>query len=200
MADESTRISSTMICPKPNASGHRFLISACDAVWDPGRFLPLEISRLVTDQNGDPAPDYGGFLQFPVPSVLEMLEAYDLFAGFRAVQDTYLNYINEAPPTATYERLRGNLVRVGWDVCTGNGWLSASAHGCFPINGITGEIDETNGFRPNEWGLLPVFEDALMWCSRNSTEIPEHAPWYPVEILLDEGSFHRLRASRAKVG
>jgi hypothetical protein len=155
------------------------------------------MSALVTDDVGNVAPDYGGFLQIPEPSMLEMLGDHGLFACFRAVQEIHLDLVGEVPPTAVYEELRASLVHMGWDICTGNGWLSASAHGCFPINGITGIIDEANGFQINDWGLLAAFEDAETLSCLNDAEIPVHAPWFPVEVLLDEGSFRRLVALRA---
>jgi hypothetical protein len=37
----------------------------------------------------------------------------------------------------------------------------------------------------------------VTWSRLNDAEISEHAPWFPVEVLLDEGSFRRLVDLRA---
>ena len=191
-------ISSTMICQRPKTASHRFLLSASDAVWEPVTTLPPEIATIVTDHIGNPEPDYAGFLQFPDASVLELIEASGHFACFRAVEEPRVEYVSEVPPTAVYQMLRSNLKQVGWDVCTGNGWTSASAHGCFPINGITGDIDQKYDHEINEWGLLTSLNSAETWVSINNADIPEHAPWYPVEVLLDETSYRRLTALRSQ--
>jgi hypothetical protein len=184
-------IVSMMICEGPRRVGDRLLLSASDGVWEPIVSLPAEIRALVTDDLGSHEPTYGGFLQILDRSVLEEVERRNLFACFRAVHQTNADHVGTDPNTALYSELHDELIYVGWDVCVGNGWASASYDGYFPMDSISGEL-EANEAQLNRWGLFSSLEDALECCALNDERIPDDSPWYPVAISVDESSYRRL--------
>lgn len=197
MADKDTPpadvlIASMMICQAPRAVGQRLLLSASDGVWEPVNPLPAEISVLVTDELGYPQPTYGGFLQLADRRVFEEVESRSLFACFRAVHKTYAAHVDTAPDASLYSDLIDELIHVGWDVCAGNGWASASYDGHFPIDTITGDLDEATEARLNRWALFSSLSDARECCALNDERLTESSPWYPVAIFVDEGSYRRL--------
>jgi hypothetical protein len=139
-------------------------------------------------------PSYAGFLQVTDEGALNILDELGLFACFRAVEVFRLPKIHAVPPSLLYTGLRANLMLVGWDVCSGNGWLSASSHGIFPINPFTGEVIDVDA-KINCFGLFDDADDAERCCAANNLGLSSHAPWYPVGVLLTAKSYERLRRS-----
>jgi hypothetical protein len=44
----------------------------------------------------------------------------------------------------------------------------------------------------NDWGLLNSLRDCCDYCELADREMPQDAPWYPVAVCLDKGTFRRL--------
>jgi hypothetical protein len=193
-------IASVMICMTPRYIRSRLILSCCDSVWTPVQTLPAEISEYFVDELGNPSINYGGFLQIINPSVLDLLPEKELFACFRCITKEYIEHVQVNPPKAIYSRLIDSLIFVGWDISTGNGWLSASCHGSFPINPYTGEELDQNVNKLNEFALFSDSNDCLLCCQTNNSLIPEHAPWFPVAVFVDPGSYARLKAIIEKTG
>ncbi|QIK79431.1 hypothetical protein G7077_11470 [Sphingomonas piscis] len=184
-------IASVMICGAPRAAGQKRLLSASDGVWEPACPLPSTIAALVTGELGNSSPKYGGFLQIADRRALPEIESQGLFCCFRAVHRAYLEHVQTAPNADLYSKLRDELIHVGWDVCTGNGWVSASYDGYFPMDTIGGGL-ESDEARLNEWALFGLLPDALACCALNNDRLPASKPWYPVSVCVDRGSHRRL--------
>ena len=146
-------IAFVMICQVPRALGDRILLSASDAVWEPVVLLPSDIRARVTDDLGNPSPTYGGFLQLLDLSVLKEIESRNLFVCFRAVHQTFAHLVLTVPDVVLYPELRDELIHLGWDVCIGNGWVSASTEGYFPMDAISGKMEANEGLL-NRWALF----------------------------------------------
>ena len=195
----SLNIASMMICSMPKYLNGMLLLSCSDSVWNPVDVLPDDIRPYVTDELGNQDIQYGGFLQLIDPKGLDLLSSKGLFACFRCITDQYLEHVGTCPPKDVYQSLIKNLKFMGWDIATGNGWLSASSHGSFPINPFTGIAVDSNNSKINEYGLFSSLDDCLKYCQINDTQIPEHAPWFPVAIYVDESSYIRLNKARQQL-
>jgi hypothetical protein len=185
-------VASIMVCAEPVYVNNRMIVSCCDAVWRPVENLPIEFNGYFTDEFGNKNVDYGGFLQMVNVDALKLIEKNSLYACFRCIDKNLIDYVQVCPPKLIYQGVQGNLKLIGWDIATGNGWLSASCHGCFPIDPFTGDALDENADKINKFGLFSSFDDCLVYCQKNNLQIPEHAPWYPVAICLDLSSFNRL--------
>ncbi|MCY7281103.1 MAG: hypothetical protein LH610_09465 [Sphingomonas bacterium] len=152
--------------------------------------LPSEIRALVTDDLGNPSPTYAGSLQLSDRSVFEEVESRNLFVCFRAAHQTYADHVQTVPNAALYSELRDELIHLGWDVCVGDGWVSASLEGYFPMDAINGKMEADEALL-NRWGLFASLEDALECCTQNNEQTSDY-PWYPVAIAVDESSYRRL--------
>ncbi len=192
-------VASMMICEAPKLLNKKLVLSCCDSVWKPVESLPDEIEPYFTDELGNKMVDYGGFVQIISLNVLKLLNKRGLFACFRCITEGYFKHIQANPPKEIYQNLFCDLKPVGWDIATGNGWLSASCHGRFPIDPFTGYETDQNADQINKYGLFSRLEDCLIYCQINNAEIPEHAPWYPVSIYVDKGSYARLKKILLKI-
>lgn len=190
-----TSIASAMLCQLPKIFNSRAMLSVSDSVWEPVDVLPMELKKYFTDEVGNHDVTYGGFLQLTSPKALELISDHDLFLCFRCIAETYLAHVQVCPPTRVYQRLVGDLRSMGWDISTGNGWLSASCHGHFPVDPFSGDTIDDNILQINKFGLFNNLDDCLKYCEINNSQIPEHALWFPVEIKLDVGSYSRLENS-----
>jgi len=125
-------------------------------------------------------------------NAIHLIGIRKLFACFRCIFKEYFECVQVCPPDIIYKRLFPDLLPMGWDIATGNGWLSASCHGCFPVNPFTGEMTIYDSNKINDYGLFAELDSCLEFCSLNNTLIPEHAPWFPVAIFVDRDSYIRL--------
>ncbi|NVN90287.1 MAG: hypothetical protein HXX11_06745 [Desulfuromonadales bacterium] len=185
-------IASMMVCGTPNLLKNRLILSCSDSVWSPIQTLPVELKRYFTDELGNSAVNYGGFVQMVDVHALGLLAEHGLFACFRCITENYLEQVQVYPPKAVYQKLIDDLIPMGWDISTGNGWLSASCHGCFPIDPYTGDEIDQHADKINKFGLFFTLDDCLTYCQTNNSLIPEHAPWFPVGIYVDKSSYARL--------
>ena len=135
----SLRVASVMICSIPKYRNGRLILSCCDAVWDAIELIPDDIAHYFTDELGNDFVEYDGFLQIKNIDVIPLLIKRDLFICFRCVTSEIVSYVQAYPTTGTYEKISNELNLMGWDIASGNGWLSASCHGCFPINPFNGQ-------------------------------------------------------------
>jgi len=194
-------VASVMICGLPKLVGHRLLVSASDSVWEPLAELPDEIQRHLTDEVGNPPQGnpprlYAGAVQIADTNALEEVKKLGAFACFRAVHDRFAGHVQTCPPSAIYAFLQGGFVHLGWDICVGNGWVSASTEGDFPLDGLSGRIEPECQHLFNEWSLLGSLDDARHYCELNDQWLPSDAPWYPVSVCVDERSYGSLEALR----
>jgi hypothetical protein len=189
---EELAIASMMLCKAPRSVNDRLMLSCCDAVWSPIEILPPELEPSFTDELGNSGVKYGGFLQIVDFNALRLLADRELYACFRCIGPEFLQHVQVNPPSRLYEKFFGDLVQVGWDIATGNGWLSASSHGCFPVDPFSGREIDQNAHMVNRFGLFSAFGDCLAYCQQNDSAIPEHAPWFPVAIRIDKDSYTRL--------
>lgn len=186
-------IVSAMICGPPRCFDHRLILSAYHGVWEAVNHLPKDIRPYVTDDVGNIKVEYGGLLQIRSAEIFEILKRHELYSCFRGVHVDYSKYIQAYPPDGIYENLEKDLTFVGWDIATSNGWSSASCEGMFPINPFTGEILDENIDQLNSYALFEELDSCLNYCRLNNNKLPENAPWYPVAVNLDNGSFNRLQ-------
>ncbi len=187
-------VASVMICGLPKHFGGRLILSGYHGVWEAVEELPTDIKQYFTDDVGNKSVSYGGLLQITNTKVLNMLPQWGLFACFRGIQEDYLKQVQAYPPKETYEHLINDLMLMGWDISTGNGWSSASCEGIFPINPFTGEATDENIVQLNRYGLFDSWENCLNYCHINNEKIPEYLPWYPVAVYVDQCSYKRLVA------
>lgn len=186
-------IASMMICRIPNFLKGRLYLSACDSVWSPVEYIDKFFNKYLTDEIGNTNVEYGGFLQMIDKTILDLLPKKNLYACFRGVEKNIIKHIDVYPIERIYRNILNELIFVGWDVCTGSGWLSASIHGHFPIDIKTGNNIDVNAEKINVFGLFESQYDCILYCDINNDNIPEHAPWYPVAIFLDKNSYTRLK-------
>ena len=189
---ENILLASMMVCNKPVYLNGRYIISAYDGVWDAVEELPDDIKSYFTSDIGDKVTGYGGFLQVINPQVLDILNERGLFTCFRGVEEKYLEFTNTVPPEKLYDRLFSQLRFVGWDICIGNGWRSASTDGYFPIDPFTGVAKDKNINQINRYGLFENLENCLNYCKLNNEKVPMDSPWYPVAVYLDQNSYNQL--------
>ena len=130
---KNIRIVSMMLCNIPKFVKGRIYLSASDCIWDPVEHVDKSIHTYFTDEYrspiGDENLDYGGFLQIIDTSTLKIIADRGLFACFRGIERNILDaikFIPNYPPNSIYEKISHHLVFMGWDICQGNGWVSAS--------------------------------------------------------------------------
>ncbi len=181
-----------MICETPRFTAGKFILSAYDGVWEPIKSIPEELSPYLSDEVGNTPPSYAGWLQMIDPIALAILRELLLFSCFRAVQERVQKQIDTCPVPEVYERVIMELEQVGYDVCTGNGWRSASCCGEYPIDSIDGSDRPQAIVGANRFGLIDDLMRAVEYCRRNDEIAPEDSPWYPVAVLIDKSSLQRL--------
>jgi hypothetical protein len=155
--------------------------------------LPDDLKPHFSDDVGNAPAHYGGFLQLKDVDVLPILNVQGLFACFRLVFPEILERLAVRPPTETYTALERNLQPMGWDIASGNGWLSASSHGCYPIDPFTGDSLDDHVREVNSFALFDSLADCEAFCDKNNVAIPEHAPWFPVLVCVDSWTHNRFR-------
>ncbi|WP_394155882.1 hypothetical protein [Loktanella salsilacus] len=179
-----TTIASVMICGTPKSPLGKPILSASESVWECIPDIPYDLKGLLTDDIGNSGPKYAGALQLVDPSAVDLIEKMGLHLCFRAVDKSLLPIISAVPNSAFYARIQEDLDIVGWDVCCGNGWLPASLVGDYPIDVLSGKEVGDDGQKTNELGLFATKNEALKNCAKNNDLVPEHAPFYPVAVML----------------
>jgi hypothetical protein len=192
---QTQSIVSMMLCNRPRSVGGRFWISASDSVWEPAAEVPEGFRRFLTDEIGNPEPNYFGSLQMIDSGLLLLLQSSEIFSCFRSVARNDLESINVVPNDEVYHQIENELKFIGWDICTGNGWLAASCHGIFPIDPFSGLEIDSNASMINQFGLFADYNNCLVYIDLNNQKIPEHAPWFPVGVFLTDKGFRRLTDS-----
>lgn len=187
-------LASVMVCGLPKYFGGRLILSGYHGVWEATEKLPDDIKSYFTDDVGNKDVSYGGLLQMVHKKAFDKISNLELFVCFRGVHEEYLELVQTRPPKEFYESLKDELVLIGWDISTGNGWCSASSEGLYPLDPFTGEILDENIKQLNEYGLFGALENCLEYCRLNNEEIPDNSPWYPVAIYIDKESSKRLQA------
>jgi hypothetical protein len=182
---------SMMLCPPPKRLNSRLMLSCSDAVWEPVREIPDELRESMTGELGNPCPNYGGFVFTRDPTAMQRIEAAHLFACFRVVHHNALAQV-DCPLAVKLSEFEIPSVFMGWDVATGNGWVSASFEGVYPIDPFDGKELSPDAIRTNSYGLFAHERDAAHYSTLNDHEVPSRAPWFPVAIYLDSSSAARL--------
>lgn len=172
-------------------------MSAYDGVWDPVETLPGELRPLLSDDVGNKPPSYAGSLQLTDARALDIIEELGMFACFRGIQREMLSHVDAYPNTEIYQEIYSQLELVGWDVCTGNGWRSASCDGDFPIDPFDGTMEDIDAVNVTRFGLINTLGLAKEYCDRNDRIAPEDCPWYPVAVLVSTSSLSRLLAPKS---
>lgn len=187
-------IASAMICVTPESVPGRIVLSADGNVWHSPKKIPNEIQAKVTDDFGRAQlDDFSNVQIFDFQTVSE-LEQMGLFCGFRAVERVRLEILGFQPPAMFYDEIIGELVFVGWDVCSSNNWSSASLHGRFPVDATAGQLDRVEGKYSNGFSLISDEKVCVKFCEMNNLSVAEHAPWYPVGLFVTIKSFARFQA------
>jgi hypothetical protein len=191
---ENIALASLMLCKPPMIRGGRLMLSACDAIWETVNIedIPDDQVRKFTDEIGNPEKAYAGNLQIVEPTALEELDKGDIYPCFRGVLLSDLKKTGTVPNSRLYENIIRSLVLVGWDVCVGNGWISASYEGIYPINPFSGEFLDGNSDQINLYGLFDQLSDCTECCSKNNDNSHGNEEWYPVAIYLTVESIRRL--------
>lgn len=186
-------IASMMICGDPKYTGGRHWLSASNSIWECVTEIPPTWQNLLTDDLGNPFPSHYDGLQMLDPHLLGLIDSAGLFACFRSVRlpNAALEGLN--PDPKVYQAIERELFHVGWDICSGNGWLSASCHGIFPVNPFTGEVINKGDLLINRFGLIDEYAHCEIYCELNNTAIAEHAPWFPVRVYISKIGAERLR-------
>jgi hypothetical protein len=185
-------IASVMLCPEPKTLSGRLMLSGCDSVWEPVRYVPDDLKPYFSDELGNARVEYGGFLFTNDSRVIPLLEKNNLFACFRGVYQKYLEHI-DCPLGIQLSHFGIPLKLMGWDIANGNGWVSASCEGYYPIDPFDGSALNGNTSQINQYGLFESEKDCLKYCELNDANVSEHAPWYPVAIFVDHNSYKRLK-------
>jgi hypothetical protein len=189
--EEDLYIASMMLCREPRVVGGYVMLSCSDSVWEPIRYVPEEIRPYFTDELGNKSIEYGGFLYTNDSHALTLLDKNQLYACFRGVSKNYLDVV-DCPLAIPLADFSIKLKLVGWDIANGNGWVSASCDGVYPIDPFDGSQLDGNANQINGHGLFDNLKDCLSYCAVNDESFPARAPWYPVAIYLDLMSFDRL--------
>ncbi len=188
---EDISIVSALICRSPLRRGGRYILSASPLGLDAA--IPEEVRARLTDGLGNPSPVWSEDVQFPDLAVLSLIEARGLVALFRGVRACDLDYVLGVAPAHRYAEILTHGSRLGWDICSGNGWLTASAHGAFPVDTVTGEALSDGGEALNGFALFDDLGDCLDWIAENDRDSPEHAPWYPVALYASQRTSSMLQ-------
>lgn len=181
---ENLEIASLMICSAPRRLGKRQMLSAFDGVWEPLSRVDCDLAPYLTDEVGNCPPSYAGSLQMTSSALLDVVKGTERYLCFRGVQRDVLEFLDVVPNTLSYHSIEDEFVLVGWDVCSGNGFLSASCHGIYPIDPFTGSDLDESVQRLNNVGLFKTLKQCVGYCAVNDKELPEHSPWFPVGVLI----------------
>lgn len=184
-------IASMMLCDRPRSIGTRTILSCSDSVWEPVRNVPADLHKYLTDELGNETIDYGGFLFLKDHRLIDCLEEKNLFACFRGIHSKDLEIV-QCPLAKEISAMEIPLTIMGWDIANGNGWVSASTDGVYPIDPFNGSVLDENVEKINAYGLFDSLDDCKGYCLLNNQQVPARAPWYPVAIFLDHLSLERL--------
>lgn len=172
-----------MLCTRPMIVDGRAVLSASDSVWNPIEDLPEGLSAL-TDDLGNNTPTYAGTVFTTSPDTISEIQELNIMLCMRCVRASDIPY-TDCPLSIRVTDMVPEPLFMGWDIVRGNGWVSASCDGYFPINS-TGEQRNHNEIGIlNNYSLFDDLVRCLEYCERNNKEIPEWAPWYPVAIFCD---------------
>jgi hypothetical protein len=182
---DDIRVVSAMICWPPTMKNGRLIVSAALGDDDPLLPTPKELLPLLTDDLGNPRrPAWTGDVQLPKLEIEALVYSMGLMVFCRAVRDQDLAHVVGIPPKHHYVEIVERGRRLGWDICSGNGWLPASAHGIFPIDPVSGESLTENGGHLNRFALFDDLDQCLFCKEENDKWIPEHSPWFPVAVYV----------------
>jgi hypothetical protein len=166
-------VASMMLCQPPKRMHGRLMLSCSDAVWEPVHEIPDELKALLTDELGNPCPDYGGFLFTRDPAAMLKIEAAHLLACFRVVHQDALSQV-DCPLAVNLSDFEIPLVLMGWDIATGNGWVSASFEGVYPIGPFDGSALTPDAMRINSYGLFTHKHDAIQAWTTRRCQVERH--------------------------
>jgi len=186
-------IVSAMLCNRPRFVGGRYWLSASNAVWEPVDRVSDDLLSMLTDELGNVNPRHYDALQLTDPKALGLMETDGLYTCYRMIESARIDFVGLVPSERVYEAIQSSLEFVGWDICSGNGWLSASCHGIYPIDPFTGVLIDENAKMINEFGLFRELRNCLRYCKANDQKIADHAPWFPVGVLVSKDNLRRIR-------
>lgn len=186
------RIASGMICKEPRLVAGRAALSAYDGVWEAVESVPELIRPFLTDDLGRDGVVYGGFLQFMDVRAIRLACDLGLYCCFRMVEDELISALEVSPPVDFYESIERSLSFVGFDICNGNGWRSASTNGIFPRHSAESGVDQIDGIFPNQFGLIEDAEDCERLIMMNNELASIWAPWHKVSVLVDDCSKRKI--------
>lgn len=176
-------IVSMMLCEQPVIVNNRAVISASDSVWNPIVVLPTGLDG-VTDDLGNNHPNYAGTIFFSNRNAIDQIQKRNIMLCMRCVRDQDIP-LTDCPLSLSIADFFPKPYLMGWDIVRGNGWVSASCDGYFPIDSTGKPRQEENIKKLNRYSLFDNLEDCLEYCELNNKKIPEWAPWYPVAIYCD---------------
>lgn len=183
---EPWEIVSMMLCGPPVIVAGRAVVSASDSVWTPIERLPDDLDG-ITDDLGNKRPTYAGTVFVTSPSAIDYLQRHGILICMRGVR-ALDRASTDCPPGIKVDDFLPKPVLMGWDIVRGNGWVSASCDGCFPVDS-NGEVRSGESASAlNAYSLFDSLEDCLRYCDRSNKEVPEWAPWYPVAVYCDPQS------------
>lgn len=186
-----------MICGMPRRQGAVQVLSACDSVWEPIRELPAPLKDVLTDDLGNRGVEYGGFVFIEDTRLVERISEAGWFTCVRALRWKDLDKL-DTPLAKSVVEFGDLLVHIGWDIVHGNGWVSASCDGIFPLD----VCSLTSSLMPsevaNQFGLLSSEATAVAYCEINNKDVARLAPWYPVAVHVDRFSLRRLSPSHGE--
>lgn len=185
---------SMMVCDEPTVLKNRYMLSAYPGVWQPALSIDEELRTHFTDEIGNDDPHDFGAVQPKAPSAFYHVEKSCLHSCLRFVRKSQLSLTDTVPPTWLREAEEYGFVFAGWDVCCGNGWMSASCENAFPIDPFTGNIIDGKNNIVNAFGLIENIEDCMDFCQINNSSASESGPWYSVGVYITVKFMERLRA------
>jgi hypothetical protein len=178
-----SQIVSMMLCKAPILVNGRAVISASDAVWNPIENFPKELNML-TDDMGHKNPGYAGTVFTTSSEVVSIIQKLGIMLCMRGVRAPDIPH-TDCPFGVRVLDLVPPPLFMGWDIVRGNGWVSASCDGKFPIDSTGEQRDGENASVLNDYSLFDGLDSCLRYCDLNNMEIPEWAPWYPVAVYCD---------------
>jgi hypothetical protein len=111
---------------------------------------------------------------------------------FRAVRENDAKIVDTVPNSVFYRQITDELDLVGFDVCSGNGWISASVESEYPVDPISGNLLNIDFDKVNCYSLFYDLDFAFKYLDIVNIEAKEHQPWYPVAVLITPYSRSRL--------
>lgn len=183
---------SMMICNEPKSSHGCYMISAYQGVWDSVRSVPSNVADLLLDELGNELPKSFDALQPKHKDIFYILDEISLFACVRSVHQRFLEHLDVIPSENVYNDISGDLYLAGFDVCCGNGWMSASLEGEFPNRWNNETIASKDNSPTNKFGLISDYEECLSYCQINNDLFPDSYPWYAVGVYITNKSLSRL--------